>query len=332
MKMETNDASVNIDIRIRDLESKMSSLKLELEDAQSAFREEQEQRVFYQMVSEFAFGWELWFDPAGSIKYCSPSSFDLTGYTSNEIIQVPSVSELLVFSADREKFETYISASENRIISNSPLEFRMLTRTKQIRWCSMHVKSVYDKQGNYLGIRASVQDITRLKGAYGQINDLSAGREIESRNRQRLKSKLEMKERELVSFLIQLSKKNELISIVIKNLHSLLREFSGKQREKAEKLVQLLEKESVQSFDWEMIDVQLEKLHPGFLERVVQKHPVLTRKDKKLCACLRLGLNSREIAGLSNRSPKSVEIARVRLRKKLKLPHQIRLANYLLEL
>ena len=94
----------------------------------------------------------------------------------------------------------------------------------------------------------------------------------------------------------------------------------------------MLEKESVQSLDWEMIDTQLEKLHPGFLERAVQKHPVLTRKDKKLCACLRLGLNSREIAGLSNRSTKSVEIARVRLRKKLKLPHQIRLTNYLLEL
>ncbi len=330
--MEPNDSSVDIDSRIRNLESKISSLKLELEDVQSAFREEQEQKVFYQMVAEFAFGWELWFDPSGEIKYCSPSSFDLTGYTSNEIMQVPSLSQLLVFSADREKFESYISASGNRIISNSPLEFRMLTRTKQIRWCSMHVKSVYNKQGRYLGIRASVQDITRLKGAYGQINNLSAGREIESRNRQRLKSKLEMKERELVSFLIQLSKKNELIALVIKNLHNQLKDYPGKQLEKTEKLIQMLEKESVQSLDWEMIDTQLEKLHPGFLERAVQKHPVLTRKDKKLCACLRLGLNSREIAGLSNRSTKSVEIARVRLRKKLKLPHQIRLTNYLLEL
>jgi PAS domain S-box-containing protein len=330
--METNDASVDNDIRIRNLESKISSLKMELEDVQSAFREEQEQRVFYQMVAEFAFGWELWFDPSGVVKYCSPSSFDLTGYSSNEIIQVPSVSELLVFSSDREKFEAFISGSVNRIIANSPLEFRILTRTKQIRWCSLQVKGVYDKQGRYLGIRASVQDITRLKGAFGQISDLSAGREIENRNRQRLKSILEIKERELVSFLIQLSKKNELISLIIKNLQSLIKDQTGKQRDKTEKLLQLLEKESVQTFDWEMIDTQLEKLHPGFLERVVQKHPVLTRKDKKLCACLRLGLNSREIAGLSNRSPKSVEIARVRLRKKLKLPHQIRLTNYLLEL
>jgi PAS domain S-box-containing protein len=255
--METNHSSVDSDLRIRDLESKISSLKLELEDVQSAFKEEQEQKVFYQMVAEFAFGWELWFDPSGAIKYCSPSSFDLTGYNSNEIIQVPSVSELLVFSADREKFEAFISGSVNRIIANSPLEFRMLTRTKQIRWCSLQVKGVYDKQGRYLGIRASVHDITRLKGAFGQINDLSVGREIENRNRQRLKSKLEIKERELVSFLIQLSKKNELISLVIKNLHSLIKDQTGKQRDKAEKLLQLLEKESIQSFDCEMIDTQL---------------------------------------------------------------------------
>ena len=55
----------------------------------------------------------------------------------------------------------------------------------------------------------------------------------------------------------------------------------------------------------------------------------LSVKDKKLCAYLRLGLSSKEISGLLNITPKSVEIARVRLRKKLRLIRKIRLVNYL---
>jgi hypothetical protein len=50
--------------------------------------------------------------------------------------------------------------------------------------------------------------------------------------------------------------------------------------------------------NWELVDVQLEKLHPGFMNRLLVKHPRLTAREKKLCACLRLGLTSKEIAGL----------------------------------
>jgi DNA-binding CsgD family transcriptional regulator len=62
------------------------------------------------------------------------------------------------------------------------------------------------------------------------------------------------------------------------------------------------------------------------------KHPKLTAKDKKLCACLKLGLTSKQIAGLNNLTPQSVEVTRVRLRKKLKIMHDTRLVNYLAEI
>jgi DNA-binding CsgD family transcriptional regulator len=81
-----------------------------------------------------------------------------------------------------------------------------------------------------------------------------------------------------------------------------------------------------------MIESQIEKIHPGFFNRLQAKHPSISVKDKKLCAYLRLGLSSREIAGLQNITSKSVEIARIRLRKKLKLSDKIRLANYLNQL
>ena len=327
--MSDDNNKKQADDRLRNLESKVSELKFELEEVRTILKEEKEQRQFYQLVADFTFGWELWLDPFGKINYCSPSCHDLTGFTANQVISAPSVSELLVYNTDREKFNTFISQALDQLLVNPSLEFRILTRTRQLRWCSMNVRGVYNRQGRYLGIRASVQDITKLKRALGHISDLSVGKELEKRNRQRLKSEMEMKERELVAFLLQLSQKNELIVKATRQLRNITVDGTKNTRDKVEKLLQLLENAPITKVDWNMVEVQLEKLYPGFMERYLQKHPKLTPKEIKLSACLRLGLTSKEIAGLNNLTPKSVEIARVRLRKKLKLNHDLRLTNYL---
>ena len=315
--------------KIRELEHQLSELKLELEETKSIQQKEQEQRIYYQRVADFAFGWELWIEPNSTIKYCSPSCNDITGYTANQIIAAKEISDLLVYTPDREKFDRFISQAINQTIINQSLEYRILTRTKQLRWCSMNVRGVYNSEGRYLGVRASIQDITKMKKAMGHIQNLSEKQYIGDRNRQRLKSELEIKEREMVSFLLQLSQKNELISLVKKKLVE-LKDAGTAQKEKIiQNLFELVESTVVSPVDWEMIHVQLEKLHPGFFKRLELKHPRLSFKEKKLCASVRLGLSSKEIAGLNNITPQSVEVARVRLRKKLKLTGKIRLSQYL---
>lgn len=330
--MGAGNKGENFENYIQKLEAQVSELKFELEETRELFHDEREKRQFFQMVADFTFGWELWFEPSGKIKYCSPSCIDMTGFTANQIIESTSVFDLLVFGPDRENFEKFIADSLNQILVNPTHEFRIMTRTRQIRWCMVNVRGVYNLQGRYLGIRASVQDITRLKQALGHINDLSVGRDLENRNRQRLKSELEIKERELVTFLLQLSQKNELIANVTQQLRNVVAANFKNNRDTIEKLIQLLENNPVEPVDWNMVEVQLEKLYPGFLNRLLLKHPKLTAKDKKLCACLKLGLTSREIAGLSNLTPKSVEVARVRLRKKMKINPEIRLVSYLVEI
>jgi len=72
------------------IEKEVAALKIELEDLTFRFRNEVEKRRFYQLIADFTFAWELWLDPGGKIEYCSPSCYDLTGYTSNEIINAVS--------------------------------------------------------------------------------------------------------------------------------------------------------------------------------------------------------------------------------------------------
>ncbi len=318
--------------QIKALEAQLSNLKFKLEEADTLLEEEQGQRQFYQLVTDFTFGWELWFEPGGKIKYCSPSCYDLTGFTANQVITSGGIADLLIYDSDRKKFEDFLTQSLDQLLINQSLEFRILTRHKQLRWCSMNVRGVYNKEGRYLGIRASVHDITHLKSAMGHIHNLSAGKEIENRAKLRFKSALDLKERELVSFLLQLSKKNESIAVIIRKLKKLSSGSSKNIRQEVAQLLETLENVPGIPVDWDMIIMQLEKLHPDFLDRLQKRHPNLTPNEKKLCTYLRLELSSKEISGLQNVIPKSVEIARVRLRKKLKLSHDVRLSRYISQL
>ncbi|MFV0268206.1 MAG: PAS domain S-box protein [Draconibacterium sp.] len=318
--------------RIEKLESEFSDLKIQLEDARFQLQDEREKRQFYQQISDFAFGWELWFEPDGTIKYSSPSCYDLTGFTSNEIIQSEGISAMLVYEPDREKYQHFLSGALNQSLVNPSLEFRILTRTKQLRWCVINVRGVYDKLGKYLGIRASVQDITRLKRAMGHISDLERGKEFDQRNKQRLQSQLDLKDRELVSFLLQLSQKNELLNKAKNILQKADKKEDTNLSPVLQELREMLDGTANEQVDWSTIENQVEKVHPGFMERLQLRHSNISLKDKRLCSYVRLGLSSREIAGLLNLTPKSVEIARVRLRKKLKLGTSVRLSNYLVQL
>jgi DNA-binding NarL/FixJ family response regulator len=61
------------------------------------------------------------------------------------------------------------------------------------------------------------------------------------------------------------------------------------------------------------------------------KHPKLTAGDLKLCTYLRLNLASKDIAPLLNISVRSVELNRYRLRKKLEIPTETNLFDYLMQ-
>lgn len=318
-----------LEIRIKELKSQLSGVKYKLEEANILLEEEQDMRQFYQMVADFTFGWEIWIEPDNKIKYCSPSCYDLTGYTSNQVIESGRISDLLVYEADKNKFDEFVISSLDQLLVNQSLEFRILTRHKQLRWCSMNIRAVYNKEGRFFGIRASVHDITHLKTALGHIKNLSTGKEIEQRAKLRFKSELDLKERELVSFLLQLSQKNEIISLVKKHLKKIKENNSKKDYKMILPLLHTLGEIPETPVNWDMLSAQVEKIHPGFFERLQAKHPTLTSKEKKICAYLRLNLSSKEISGLQNIGNKSVEIARVRLRKKLKLPREIRLSNYI---
>ena len=83
--------------------------------------------------------------------------------------------------------------------------------------------------------------------------------------------------------------------------------------------------------DWEQFSIHFDQVHSNFLTNLKNKYALLTSTDLKLCAYLRMNLSSKEIAQLMNISLRGVEISRYRLRKKLLIPTDANLYDYLIQ-
>jgi len=76
-------------------------------------------------------------------------------------------------------------------------------------------------------------------------------------------------------------------------------------------------------------EIQMDELHQEFFKKLHELHPSLSNNDLRMCAYLKIGLNSKEIAELLNILPSSFYISRSRLRKKLNLKVDEELTTFL---
>lgn len=76
---------------------------------------------------------------------------------------------------------------------------------------------------------------------------------------------------------------------------------------------------NVKSKTGDDFDYHFLQIHESFYKNLEKKHPNLTNYDKKLAAMLKLRLSTKEISGILNVTPRTIENSRTRLRKKLDL-------------
>lgn len=84
--------------------------------------------------------------------------------------------------------------------------------------------------------------------------------------------------------------------------------------------------------DWKMFLIRFEQKHRTFFKTLKEVYPSLTASDLRLCACLKLNMDTKEIASLMNLSVRAVENSRYRLRKKLNLQPTQNLNEFFLDI
>lgn len=153
---------------------------------------------------------------------------------------------------------------------------------------------------------------------------------IQARN-ERLELDLHNKSREMANSTFNLVQKNETLLKIKDGLQHIKKEVGIQFPEpKYNSLIRLINDQLHSRKDWELFEENFHEVHQEFFRRLLQQYPSLTTGDLRLAAYLRMSLSSKEIAPLLFISVRGVENKRYRLRKKLQLPNEENLSEYLI--
>ena len=160
-----------------------------------------------------------------------------------------------------------------------------------------------------------------------RIREREAELEVARLRNQALQEAVEGKSREAARSTMDLVRKNELLQQI---RGELLAKQSPEQN--IRRVVRTIDANLEEAGTWATFRQAFESADPEFFKRLQARHPELTASDLKLCAYLRLNLSTKEVAPLLNISPRSVEVKRYRLRKKIGLNREAGLTEYVLSI
>ena len=131
------------------------------------------------------------------------------------------------------------------------------------------------------------------------------------------REKIEQKTKELTSYSLLLANKNRLL----KKLDGLLAEQNGKNWNECNRSARHEIKENMHSEEdyWNLFVKHFTSVDSAFLERLAQRFPSLNKNETRLCAYIRIGMTTKQIASMQNISPVSANQNRYLLRKRLGL-------------
>lgn len=124
---------------------------------------------------------------------------------------------------------------------------------------------------------------------------------------------IEVKEQELKSYIIDLTRKNAMLSRMQDEVtRSVVAD--GVEEERVE---QLLEQKILTDEDWTTFKSKFKSIYPGFFTRIRQLMLNLTEAEERLLVLIYLDMSGKEMANTLGISPQSVRVCKMRLKKKL---------------
>ncbi|MEO1262169.1 MAG: tetratricopeptide repeat protein [Bacteroidota bacterium] len=153
--------------------------------------------------------------------------------------------------------------------------------------------------------------------------------QLKEEENQKLQLEIAYKRKELSSTALHLYQKNESLQRLLEEISRI--EKAGKNGEG--RSLQPLKKSISQNLnldeDWERFLIHFNQVHQGFIEKLARQFTALSQQDLRHCAYIRINLSTKEISRLLNINPTSVQKSRVRLKKKLGLPAEVNLFDFI---
>lgn len=151
---------------------------------------------------------------------------------------------------------------------------------------------------------------------------------------QRKEQELELKKGELRAFMKKFTTQNELYEGLKQKLVETKQKMDRQiiSSEKIEAIGQLVSSKILTEEDWLEFKRLFDQVYKGYFIYLKENFTDITTAEQRLCALIKLNLNSKEIAAMLGISPDSVKKLRYRLRKKMSLENDENLDEYIADL
>lgn len=120
--------------------------------------------------------------------------------------------------------------------------------------------------------------------------------------------------------------KNRLLHILKEKIHE-ADEHPSKAKMRQLEMRRLLD--SYLEIEDKTFEIQMDELHQDFFKTLKERYPILSIYDLRMCAYIKIGLGSKEMAELLQVLPSSINVSRSRIRKKLDLKPEEDLFTFL---
>ncbi len=145
-----------------------------------------------------------------------------------------------------------------------------------------------------------------------------------------LVTRLEERKKELITYSLSIGEQRQLLNSIVRKLESAISESNpAEKNDILQSEIKRIKHKMSFTNEVERIYTQADEVYADFSNKLMQKFPNLSVQERRLMVLLRIGFSSKEIAPILNISVKSVEISRYRLRKKLNLPQNESLVDYI---
>ncbi len=212
--------------------------------------------------------------------------------------------------------------------TNTAISIYMISGLLSLLLIPLIQRRVYNTEKNSL-TRSKERALKMKDEQISQIT-MDSKMKIDKIANEKLKSEVALKNEQLTTTTMQLLDKNEFLQDVRKKIKTSLDNNGSKEVLKG--IVKTIDKDLSKNDAWDQFAYHFDQVHGNYLEKLAANNINLSPREMKLAAFLRMNMSSKEIAKLMNISVRGVELARYRLRKKLKLERHQNLVEYLIEL
>ncbi len=137
--------------------------------------------------------------------------------------------------------------------------------------------------------------------------------------KEKVTKELEFKKKELLTKVLQLSKKNEFLQELEQEVTQLKNSVGSSIRQSTNRIDRMITNDTIDHEEWDQFSKEFSSVHEDFIQKITKEFGMFSQSEMRLISLLKMNLSSKEIANILRISDEGIKKARYRLRKKMNL-------------